>query len=205
MKLKIPKLSYKQKTLRNIFVIILLLVFVWINADCPLLTAEMNFRRQEHKRLLEASEIVLHVPEKEGYDLFVGRGESYAVAAEVNNVSDLNFYYWSFGEGDGVKLITSPGFHSCQFDDEPLSCRKAVALDMPEGAGRAELKVFQRELMNVVYRAEGERLEDSVWLFHMNDGQNAPPGWDYELTMYGSGEEILLVQEGELRRADYKW
>ena len=53
MKLRIPKLNYKQKTIRNIAVMILLLGFVWMNVDCPLPTAEMEFRRLERRMLLE--------------------------------------------------------------------------------------------------------------------------------------------------------
>lgn len=201
MRFKIPKMSYKQKTLRNIVMMLLLLVFVWINDGCPLPTEELAFRRAERQHLLGRSEILLHLPDGTRAHLFVGRGDGYVIAAEGRKDRVLNLSYWSLEGWEGVQLISSPGFYACHCGPPHRTCRGVLALQMPEGARRAELTV---ETFGTVYRGEGEPLDNGVWLFHMNDGQNAPYGCPYKLVVYGTEDRILLKQDGELRKPDYE-
>ena len=192
-----PELSLGWKIARNFLAVLLLCLPIWYALSCPLPTEELSFRRLERQKLLGRSEIVLHIPTQRSHHLFVGVGDRHVIAADVRKDRAAYFDYWSLESWEGVKLLSMPGFYDCYCND---SCRGVVALEMPEGAQRAELTV---ETFGTVYRGDGECLENGVWLFHMKNGQNAPYGCPYQLTVYGAGEQVLLKQEGELRHPDY--
>ena len=204
MRFKIPKMSYKQKTLRNIVMMILLFVFVWMNEDCPMPTAEINFRRFERKMMLEPSEIVLQARGELSGILIIGRGENYITAVESTRRRIYSQGFWTVDGGEAVKLI--PVGYSI-YDPNPeengpvRTVPVAAALDMPEETYRAELFV---ECEGTVYRAEGEKHEGGVWLF----SQIEMPAYStirekpYELLVYDAQNHLLLRREGAFPKSE---
>ena len=201
MRFKIPKLSYKQKTLRNIVMMILLFVFVWMNEDYPMPTAEMNFRRLERRLLLGGSEIVLRIPGGTGDEIFVSRGETHILVAEADRRDTAMIGYWSLGELLEIKLFPVGTYAYMEETGTVRAVRGAAALDMPEEAYRAELFV---ECEGTVYRAEGEKCEGGVWLFTLTEGYilNSLTGESYELMVYDAQNQPLLRQEGVFPKSE---
>ena len=201
MKFKIPKLSYKQKTLRNIVMMILLFVFVWMNEDCSMPTAEMNFRRLERRLLLGGSEIVLRIPGGTGDEIFVSRGETHILVAEADRRDTAMIGYWSLGELLEIKLFPVGTYAYMEETGTVRAVRGAAALDMPEEAHRAELFV---ECEGTVYRAEGEKQGNGVWLFSLVEMYilDSLVGEPYELLVYNAQNQPLLRQEGVFPKSE---
>ena len=204
MKFKIPKLSYKQKTLRNIVVMILLLVFVWMNEDCSMPSAEMNFRRLEHRLLLDESEIVLCIPEGTGDEIFASRREAHILVAEADRRNTAIIGYWSLREWPEIKLFPVGTYTygpDLKENGTVRAVRGAAALDMPEEAHRAELFV---ECEGTVYRAEGEKQENRVWLFSLVAMYilDSLVGEPYELLVYDAQNQLLLRREGVFLKSE---
>lgn len=189
MRFKIPKLSYKQKTLRNIVMMLLLLVFVWMNEDCPLPTAEMEFHRLERVQLLDKGG-TLHQ--------FTVAGEKriISVSSELVNVGlegsrGLSCYpvksegmlipIQNAGGGKGEHAVLAVGV-----SEEAVSA--CLELELAAGCyewvtrnndGKKERVIFlgmydEKDAQKYVYRhfswdyqVEGERLGEGVFLFRI--------------------------------------
>ena len=54
----LPRLGRKGKIVRNLLLTAVFAACIWGQYGCPLPTAELNFRRLEHKYLMEPSQIV---------------------------------------------------------------------------------------------------------------------------------------------------
>lgn len=218
---RLPRLSRGQKTLRNLILCALPLLYFWGLAGYPLPTAEMEFRRMEHIRLLPRSEIVFAAAKGgrdqpvyalDGTELwlrggpwFAGVGEEHAVLACADHESWKRDLTAVPLDREGAALLVfpagygywreeaPPGFHRETHNFFPL-----LLVDVPEETARAEITVTKD---GVSVTGPGWNMGNRVWLL-TPDNQILPyqssSERTYILRLYRADGSLLLEKSGTL-------
>lgn len=206
--MRIPRLNRKQRTARNLLLIILaLLLFEWA-LSFPALTREGVLRRAERQYLLEGSELLFTGQEagKSGFwegTLYARNGSLLLIAnydrTPLGLRSGLSCLY---DEPDGILCLSR--------DWRPL---EVLAVGALETADRAELEVAihwdgefggRRWDTERTYTAEGERQNDYCFTFRLTPcyrEDDPSPEAEMERAFFG-GEGPNFTQTPVLRLYD---
>ncbi len=193
--LPLPPLSRGGKIVRNLLVTVPVLLLIWGSYGYPLPTEEMDFRRWERQNLLKPAKMALNMRSEPGGDEIVGLSENHVLAVETGDGGGWYLYERNL---KGVTPVFTAGYYGW-FDPDEMrlrSIRGVVVPDMPEGAAKSTLAIWENGSW---HRFEGERQELGAWLYPVHGLgsthiSHALHGYTYELTAY-DGQGTLLVQQ----------
>lgn len=214
----LPQLGRKGKIVRNLLLTAVFAACIWGQYGCPLPTAELNFRRLEHKYLMEPSQIQFSQSGERDFQAadgtwltlsrtaVVGVGEEWVAlgydqrADGLMNVLD----YFPLEEGPTPVPMGSMTLWWVPRPGETAVSSPLLFVQMPEGAVSGELEV------EVTYR--GRELHREGLLFDLGDGvwmgeveppeESYTPDWmeggTYYLRLYDVQGALLLRQWGTI-------
>lgn len=205
---------HRRRSLRNLFLILILALVVWYAKGCPLPTQEMELHRWERQRLAPESTVVWSYQGKRSgdRDLLVGVSPEYVHAY----AEDYRLVLWPRA-GDAPTLVALPDRTRYSVQGGSYLGPALLAVDPPSQAESARLvmTVSYRDsrgssmLENETYQMEGEK-EGSCFFFQLElkqDGNNSEEGalwflanafspdvlssYPYTLTFYDSDGDLL--------------
>lgn len=221
-----PRLGRGARTVINLAIIAVILLYAWGIAGYPLFFPTLEFRRLERRLLLPRGEIVFSVtpivinnqyhggrvgPSGSAFQMTgtwrVSVSEDWVVAGHLD--PDWLYIYPRGEEADPVPLLETVITRNLR------TCEPLLFLDMPEGTspylpdgpGRAEVEIgpFEYEGRTVRLMGEGMDLGRGVWLFPLDvdgisvRGADWYAGAPYVLRAYGGLDgELILEQEGTI-------
>ena len=216
----LPRLGRKGKIVRNLLLTAVFAACIWGQYGCPLPTAELNFRRLEHKYLMEPSQIVFS--QSKGMDgdfqavdgtwltlsrtAVVGVGEEWVALGYDQRADGLMnaLDYFPLEEGPTPVPMGSMTLWWVPRPGETAVSSPLLFVQMPEGAVSGELEV------EVTYRdRELHRdgllfdLGDGVWMGAVDTPEEGyTPDWmeggRYCLRLYDVQGALLLEQQGTI-------
>lgn len=214
----LPRLGRKGKIVRNLLLTAVFAACIWGQYGCPLPTAELNFRRLEHKYLMEPSQIVFSQSGERDFQAedgtwlslsrtaVVGVGEEWVTlgynqrAEGPMNALD----YFPREEGPTPVPMGELSLWWVPRPGETAVSSPLLLVQMPEGVAFGELEV------EVTYRdREVHRdgllfdLGDGVWMGEVESPEEGyTPDWmeggTYCLRLYDVQGALLLRQWGTI-------
>ena len=205
---------HRRRSLRNLFLILILALVVWYAKGCPLPTQEMELHRWERQRLAPESTVVWSYQGKRSgdRDLLVGVSPEYVHAY----AEDYRLVLWPRA-GDAPTLVALPDRTRYSVQGGSYLGPALLAVDPPSQAESARLVMTvsyrdsrgNRMLEDEVYQMEGEK-QGGCFFFQMEmkqDGNNSEEGalwflanafspdvlssYPYVLTFYDSDGNLL--------------